>query len=352
MMSTNLRKSLLAIALGVMVGSLQGTLAATPAPTTVSPIMGAAVSAEVGPVWGSDPKTLEDWVQIRDSVDGPSTKAMPALAEQYHVDVREDKIAGVPVYWLTPKQDAPGYDPKKLDKLVLYLHGGGYILGHGLASIREGLPLAGWEGYPVLCVDYRLAPEFPFPAAIDDAFAVYKEIIKDHKPQDIAVFGSSTGGAMTLILQLQALQANVPAPGALIAGSPWSELGKKGDTYTTHAGLDNILGTYDHLLKHAAEVYANGADMSQPLLSPVNAADADLARFPPTLLISGTRDLFLSNTVRMHERLRLNHAPAELMVYEAQSHVQYYLVPNAPEAKTHYQFLNEFLDRTIGASAK
>lgn len=348
----NMRQSLLAIALGVVVGSFQGSWAATPAPNTVSPIMAAAVSAELGPVWTKDPQTLEEWMQIRDMVDGPSIKAMPALAEQYRVDVREDKIAGVPVYWVTPKQDAPGYDPKKLDKLVLYLHGGGYIIGHGLASIRESLPLVGWEGYPALCVDYRMAPEDPFPAAIDDAFAVYKEILKDHDPKDIAVFGSSTGGAMTLILELQALQANVPSPGALIAGSPWAELSKKGDTYTTHAGLDNILGTYDHLLKRAAEVYANGADMSQPLLSPVNASDADLARFPPTLLVSGTRDLFLSNTARMHERLRLNQAPAELMVYEAQSHVQYYLVPDAPETKTHYQFLDEFLGRTIGPSSK
>lgn len=343
-------KSRLALALSLAVGLSSISWAATPAPDTVSPIMAAAVSADLPPVWTLEPKTAEDWKKLKAAVDGPAAAAMPALAEHFKVTVREGELAGVPVFYLDPTPEASGYDPAKLDKLVFYIHGGGYILGQGMACINEALPLASLEGYPIVCVDYRMAPEFPFPAAIDDAFAVYQELLKEHKPQDMAVFGSSTGGAMTLILALQALQDNVPLPGALIAGSPWAELGKKGDTYTTNDGVDNILGSYDHLLKLAAEVYANGADMSLPFLSPINARDDDLKRFPPTLLLSGTRDLFLSNTVRMHERLLLNHAPSELIVYEAQSHVQYYLVPDAPETTRHYNFLGEFLERTLSSS--
>ena len=149
---------------------------------------------------------------------------------------------------------------------------------------------------------------------------------------------------MTLILALQAIEGGVPIPAALISGTPWSDMDKIGDSYVTNDGVDNILGTYDHLIKASAEVYANGADLKDPLISPVYAKSGELAKFPPTLLVSGTRDLFLSNTVRMHKLLLMNGAEAELLVYEALSHAQYYLVPDAPETADHYKLMGMFLD--------
>lgn len=266
-----------------------------------------------------------------------------ALAEEYGVDVEEGTLGGVRVYTLSPKTLAKD----KADKVIFYIHGGGYILGHGVAGIGEGVLMAGLEGYKVVCVDYRMAPEHPYPAAIDDAFRAYRALLETTSAENVAVFGTSTGGGMTLILGIQAARANVPMPGALIAGTPWSDLTKTGDSYVTMDGVDNILGTYDGLIRTAAELYAGKADMKDPLLSPVYAEDAALAKFPPTLLVSGTRDLFLSNTVRMHEKLLLADRHAELIVYEALSHAQYYLNPKAPETKTHYRLLGKFLERVL-----
>lgn len=205
--------------------------------------------------------------------------------------------------------------------------------------------MTAWNGYRSICVDYRMAPQHPFPAAIDDAFAAYKEVVKQYGAENVAVFGTSTGGAMVLILALQAHAAGVPMPAALISGTPWADLDKVGDSYFVNAGVDNVLGNYDHMIKAAALAYANGHDMKDPLLSPVYADDEALKAFPPTLLISGTRDLFLSNTVRMHTRLLLNDAPSELIVYEALSHAQYYLNMQAPETRDHYRLMDDFLKR-------
>lgn len=339
-----LHKFLLAAGFACLGLSASQAMAAHQAPDTVSPEMAQAISAPVSSLWQKEPQTKDDWYNLQHEVDMPTYNAMPDLARYYKVKINPDKMAGALTYTLTPEA---GVAKDKADKVVLFLHGGGYVFGQGLAGLSEALPLCGWEGYKVISVDYRMPPTYPYPQAINDAFAVYKELLKTYKPENIAVFGSSTGGAMTLILALQALDAKVAVPGALIAGSPWAEMGKKGDTYFTNDGVDNILGTHDHLLNSAAKLYANGADMSSPFLSPVNASDQDLQRFPPTLLLSGTRDLFLSNTVRMHQRLLQNHAPAELVVYEGQSHVQYYLVKDAPETKQHYKFLGEFLGRTL-----
>ena len=192
-----------------------------------------------------------------------------------------------------------------------------------------------------------MAPDHPFPAAIDDAFSVYKELVKEYGAENIAVFGTSTGGAMTLILSLQAHEAGISQPKALVSGTPWADLDKIGDSYFVNDGVDNVLGNYDHLIKAAAQAYANGADLKDPLLSPVYASDEALKNFPSTLLISGTRDLFLSNTVRMHKRLLLNDVNTDLVVYEALSHAQYYLNANAPETIEHYEIINKFLDKNF-----
>ena len=152
---------------------------------------------------------------------------------------------------------------------------------------------------------------------------------------------------MTLILALQAAQANVAQPAALISGTPWADMDKIGDTYVTNEKVDNILTTYDALIRYAANVYSNGHNLKDPLISPVYAKTEDLKQFPATLLISGTRDLFLSNTVRMHKRLLMEKVHAELVVYEAMSHAQYYLNPQTPETADHYKILDQFLSRTL-----
>lgn len=311
-----------------------------PAPSTVSPEMAAAVNVKAGALWYSDPKSGDEWRAIQKSFEDMGGKGAATLAEKFGVTITEEKIAGVTVRTLTPQT----VDEDKKDKIIYYIHGGGYVLGGGAAGTAEGVLMAALDNYKVAAVDYRLAPQHPYPAAIDDAFAVYKELVKKYGADNIAVLGTSTGGAMTLILALQCIQNGVPTPAALISGTPWSDMDKIGDSYVTNDGVDNVLGTYGHLLKAAAGAYARGADLKEPLISPVYAKDGELAKFPPTLLVTGTRDLFLSNTARMHKRLLMNGAEAELLVYEALSHAQYYLVPEAPETNDHYKLMDMFLD--------
>ena len=314
-----------------------------PAPSTVSEQLAASVNAPSAALWLNNPKSTEEWQTIAKNYAQESGKAALAAAKASQVTVSEHQLAGVPVFTLTPQK----IDKTKSDKVIYYIHGGGYILGHGVGQISEALPLAADHGYRVVSVDYRMAPEYPFPAAIDDAFTVYRELVKTYGAQNIAVYGTSTGGAMTLILALQAAQAKLAQPTALISGTPWADINEIGDTYVTNEKVDNILTTYDALIRYAATVYANGHDLKDPLISPVYAKAEDLKQFPATLLISGTRDLFLSNTVRMHKRLLMENVHAELVVYEAMSHAQYYLNPQAPETADHYRILDQFLSRTL-----
>lgn len=336
-----MKKSL--ILLSIVLG-LQGSIAsssALPIHSDLSPEMTAAVSAPLSNFWLQTPQTIEDWEQIQKGYVASATPNNLKLAKSLGVQIFEEKMNGVPVFILQPKHIKKNAE----NKVILYFHGGGYVLGHGRSGLGEALLMAGLEGYKLVCVDYRMAPQHPFPAAIDDALTVYKALLAQYSPQDIAVFGTSTGGGMALILPIQAHQNKLPMPAAIIAGTPWSELGKKGDSYFVNNKVDNILGTYDGMIDAAAKAYANGHDYQSPLLSPVNASNETLKAFPPTLLISGTRDLFLSNTVRMHRNLLKNKVPADLIIYEGLSHAQYYLVPKAPETKEHYEFMANFLDK-------
>ena len=309
----------------------------------MSPEMAKSVCAPAFPLWATPASGAEEVSKAARAFAAAGAKTALDLARRMNVVIESGNIADVPIFTLTPKE----LSGKKADKIVYYLHGGGYVLGHGVAGTAEAVQLAGREGWKVICVDYRMAPEYPFPAAIEDAFAVYRELVKEHGANNIAVFGTSTGGAMTLILALQAHEAKVAMPAALIAGTPWADMGRIGDTYYTNDGIDNVLHSYDGLLKAAVKTYAGAEDLKNPLISPVYAKDEALCEFPSTLLISGTRDLFLSNTVRMQRRLLLNDVDVDLIVYESMSHAQYYINPAARETGEHYSFLNAFLERVL-----
>src|SRR5262249_2859137 len=152
---------------------------------------------------------------------------------------------------------------------------------------------------------------------LDDVITVWKALVKTTNPSRMAVFGTSAGGALTLSMTLRAKQENLPLPAAIGSGTPMSDLTNAGDTFQTNAMVDNILVAPDAICHKAAALYANGHDLKDPMLSPVYG---DMHGFPPTVLTSGTRDLLLSSTVRVHRKLRQAGVEAELQVYEGQSH--------------------------------
>lgn len=307
----------------------------------VSPQMQALIGAPYPAHFDADPKNAAEWKDLINRRAAPTIAAIPALKEKMGVTVEPLTIAGVKTFVVTPK-NMPASNQQRL---LMHVHGGGYVFGPGESALPEAILLASFGGFKVISVDYRMPPDFPYPAAMDDAMAVWKELVKTNNPKNMAVFGTSTGGAMTLSLVLRAKTEGVPLPGAIAPGTPWSDIAKIGDTYKTNEWVDNILVTWDGWLGRAAKLYAAGTDLKDPQLSPIYG---DFNGFPPAILTTGTRDLFLSNTVRTHRKLRRAGVEADLNVYEGQSHAQYGYNPDAPETKEAFTDIARFFDKHLG----
>ena len=312
-----------------------------PVPSTVSPQMAKIIGLPLRTNWNVLPKTGEEWKAIAEAGAANTLKNMPGIAERLHVKVEKTVIDGVRAFLVTPEV----ITPENRNRMLIHVHGGCYVLNPGEAALPEAMFMAGFGHFKVIAVDYRMPPEAYFPAALDDGITVYKNVIKTTNPKNVAVFGSSAGGALTLEMMLKAKQDGLPLPGAIAPGTPMSDVTKVGDTFVTNAMLDNVLVSPDGFCDAGTVVYANGHDLKDPLLSPVYG---DVHGFPPTILTSGTRDLLLSNTVRIHRKLRQAGVEAMLQVYEGQSHAQYYRDDTSPEAKEAFEEIAGFFDKHLG----
>lgn len=306
----------------------------------VSAEMQAMIGAPYPPHFNADPKTPAEWKELIDRRAKLLIAGIPALKAKLGVKVEETRLAGVHCYIVTPNKIAL----ENRRRLLIHVHGGGYVFGPGEAALPEAIMMAGFGGFKVLSVDYRMPPDFPYPAAMDDAMAVWKEVLKSHEHRRLAIFGTSTGGAMTLAMVLRARDEKLPLPAAIAPGTPWSDIDKIGDSYASNEWVDNVLVTWDGWLGRAAKLYANGTSLKNPYISPIYG---DFKGFPPTILTSGTRDLFLSNTVRTHRKLRRAGVIADLNVYEGQSHAQYQFNVDAPETKEAFTDIARFFDRYL-----
>lgn len=311
-----------------------------PTPETVSPEMQPLVSGKPTPFWNDHPQTSAEWKSWVNQIAQFVVQQLPDLREKMQVSVEPAQFGGVPGFIVSPEQILP----ENKARVLLHFHGGGYVLNPGEAGTDEAIMAAGYNKIKVISIDYRMPPDFPFPAAMDDAVSAYREILKTYPAEKIGVFGTSTGGGMTLALMLRLKTENLPLPAAILAGTPWTDMTKTGDSYFTHEGIDNVLVSYDGWLGDAAKLYANGLDLKDPLLSPVYG---DVSGFPPTLLVTGTRDLFLSNTVRMHLKLRDANVNADLIVFDGLSHAQYLLAADAPETKRYFKESSQFFNRHL-----
>ncbi|WP_244546978.1 alpha/beta hydrolase [Bradyrhizobium sp. Gha] len=322
-------------------GSLQVPAKSVPVPSTVSPQLAKIIGMPLRKGWDVLPKSGEEWVPIVQATAAATIKNIPGMRERLHVKVESTIIDGVRAFIVTP-----GTIPaQNRNRVLLHMHGGCYVLNPGEAALPEAIFMAGFGGFKVISVDYRMPPEAYFPGAIEDGMTVYRSILKTTDPNNIAVFGSSAGGALTLEMMLKAKADGLPMPGAIAPGTPMSDVTKVGDTFVTNAMLDNVLVSPDGFCDAGTVVYANGHDLKDPLLSPVYG---DMKGFPPTILTSGTRDLLLSNTVRVHRKLREAFVEAQLQVFEAQSHAQYSRDDTSPEAKAAFEEIAFFFDRHLG----
>lgn len=312
-----------------------------PVPDTVSPQMQKLIAAPLPPTWNVIPKTADEWKVQVNSTAAAVMQRLPALRNELHVKVEPLTIDGVRAYTVAPE----AIPPENRNRLLIHVHGGCYVSFPGESGTGEAIFMAGFGRFKVISVDYRMPPDHPYPAALDDAMTVYKAALKMADAKNIAVFGSSAGGALTLSMILRAKRDNLPLPAAIAPGTPMSDLTNAGDTFRTNAMLDNVLVAPDASCDKRAALYTNGRDLKDPMLSPLYG---DMHGFPPAILTSGTRDLLLSNTVRVHRKLRQAGVEAVLQVFEAQSHAQYNRDPSAPETKEAFEEIAHFFDQHLG----
>jgi acetyl esterase/lipase len=311
-----------------------------PIPTTVSPEMQALIAAPLNPIGRQRPTTAEGWRPLVDSAAAATIGRLPGLCARLRVQFERTTVGGARAFAVTPEILAP----RNQSRLLIHIHGGCYVINPGEAGLPEAIIMAAFGRFRVLSIDYRMPPEAFFPAALDDCVSVWKSTVETRDPAKTAVFGTSAGGALTLALVLRAKQEGLPLPAAIAPGTPMADVTKTGDTFYTNELLDNVLVSRDGFCDAATRFYANGHDLADPLLSPVYG---DMSGFPPTILTSGTRDLLLSNTVRVHRKLRQAGVDAALHVYEGQSHAQYMFNDSAPETQEAFGEIADFFDRRL-----
>ncbi len=313
---------------------------AVPPPPTVSPEMQKIIGAPARPMWKMRPKNAEEWRPLVEAGAALAIARLPGLKERLRVSVERTTLGGVRAFRVRPAE----VTPENRNRLLLHLHGGCYMLNPGEAGLPEAILMAGFGRFEVISLDYRMPPEAYFPCALDDAVSAWRAALEVVDARRMAVFGTSAGGALTLSLILRAKQEGLPLPAAIAPGTPMSDVTKAGDTFYTNEMLDNVLVSRDGFCDAAMKFYANGHDPADPLLSPVYG---DLSGFPPAILTSGTRDLLLSNTVRVHRKLRQAGVEAVLQVFEGQSHAQYLYDDAAPETREVFEEIAIFFDRRL-----
>ncbi len=226
------------------------------------------------------------------------------------VDVHQLDHEGAPIYAIRPPNADSGDT-----RICLEIHGGGLVHGGGECCRAIGIYWATKIGMVIWTVDYRMPPDHPYPAALDDCLVAYRALLEHQRPEAIVVSGASAGANLAAALVLRARDEGLPLPAALILLTPELDLTESGDTFHTNFGVDTVL---TQSFMPANLLYAAGRDLAEPYLSPIFGDFS--GGFPPTLLASGTRDLYLSNTVRMHRALRAAGVKADLHVFEAAPH--------------------------------
>lgn len=261
----------------------------------------------------------------------------------YRSRVQSTRMGGVPVHVVDPEGGAGG---DNAHRVLINLHGGAFMWGAGSGALVETIPIAAVAGMRVVAVDYRLAPEHSYPAAVDDVEAVYRELLKSYRPENIGIYGCSAGGMLTAQATARILLADLPRPGAI------------GTFCGTGISFGGDSATLGQLAVGAAPMPADGvlrlpylqtAKADDPVAYPGQSPEL-LARFPPTLLLAGGRDFSVSALTTMQRRLLAAGVDAELVLFDGLWHA-FFVFPDLPESKEAYGLIARFFDRRLGRAA-
>lgn len=261
------------------------------------------------------------------------------MANMFPVDAdvkREAVQAGsVKAEWVT----APGADA---GRTILYLHGGGYVIGSINTHRSLAARLSKSAKARVLLIDYRLAPEHPFPAAVDDSVAAYRWMLASGlKPARIAVAGDSAGGGLTIAALVAIRDAKLPTPAAGVALSPWVDLEGIGESMTTKAAVDPMVQKAG--LVEMGKLYLGGKDPRTPLAAPLYA---DLTGLPPLLIQVGTAETLMDDSSRIAERARKAGVKVTYEPWDNMFHVFQMFAPILDEGQQAIEKIGEFVRRS------
>lgn len=258
-------------------------------------------------------------------------------------DVRCEAVVagGVPGEWIVP----PGAEESRV---VLYLHGGGYVIGSVNTHRDMVSRIARAAQARALAIDYRLAPEHPFPAAVEDAMAAYRWLLASGVPAErIAIAGDSAGGGLTLATLLALRDAGDPLPAAAVCISPWTDLAVTGESMDTKADVDPMIRKAEAI--EGAKLYLAGADPKTPLASPLYA---DLSGLPHLLIQVGTHETLLDDSVRLGERARAAGVDVTLEQWEEMIHVWHFFAFILPEAQQAIDRIGQFVREHVPALSR
>jgi len=262
-----------------------------------------------------------------------------ATAQACGVSVRQSELDGVRVEIVAPER----FLPERSHCVVLYFFGGGHVVGSPDEDLMIIAKLAAFLGMTVYAPHYRLAPEDPYPAALNDAVNVYAALQNKPEVEHIAVAGESAGGNLALAAMLRARREGLPMPNVMALLSPWADMTGEGESLSTHRGLDPTIGLEDNG-NAEAKAYAGGRDLRDPLISPL--FETDWSGMPPTVITTGTRDFLLSDSCRLSRAMRQGGAEVQLNVWEGMWHV-FEAYPDIPEAEESLEEVAAFMARHL-----
>ncbi len=306
------------------------------------------------PAWSDVNAPIE---KLRALSEGPAGQGAEFAKKRFAVDIQERMFGNVRTRVVVPKA---GIAARNQRRVLIELHGGGFFTGANGQALLESIPIAATGGYQVVAVDYRQGPEHTFPSASEDVATVYKELLKEYPAANIGLYGCSTGGSLAAMSVAWFQKEKLPVPGAIGIYSGGAFAGFEaipslsgawgGDSrYVGPALSGEPLWPADPAkvsLPRVTTAYLDKANLKDPLVSPALHPNV-LAKFPPTLLITGTRSFGMSAAVQTHRELVKAGAEADLHMWDGQGHCFFYDF-DLPESKEAFAVMNTFFDRHLG----
>ena len=290
---------------------------------------------ETAPFDVPTPDDLATWNAIRTAMHEEGIADIKALNFEYQL--KDTTIGGVPCVWMETPRTNNNF------KVLLYIHGGVFCLSSPREAAVIPLQIAHESGIKVLAVDYRLAPEHPYPAGLDDVIAVYKDLLdQGYSTAHIAWFGDSAGGGLTASGMMRLKAEQIPLPAAIGMLYPWVDLMGTGDSFHLLADKDPVLFN-QQFLSGFVKAYCNGKDPNDPFISPING---DFGGFPPTLIQVGTKEILLSDAIRLYRKAKDAGGIITLDIFEGMWHGFHY-VPDLPEGQQACKEMAAFLNYHI-----